>query len=296
MASKVFFHEVAPRDGLQNEATVLGTQEKLELIRLLLEAKPDSIEVTSFVNPSKLPQLADAQQLIEGLPPAGSTEYFALVPNRRGFERLLESKLSGATLLVSATEEHSQANVGMSRSQALLENCTLIQESCAAGVLVRPYVSMAFGCPLGGEVPALVVQETVSAFAQAGAPFVVLADTWGHATPQQVEQLLNSVSSVLPMEQIGLHMHDTHGDALANCEKAAEMGVRHFDTSAGGCGGCPFAPNSAGNLDTHSLALRLTELGYESTLELDALDRATHFLRGALADSLQSDKAPHSHD
>jgi len=142
----------------------------------------------------------------------------------------------------------------------------------------------------------LVVQETVSAFAQAGAPFVVLADTWGHATPQQVEQLLNSVSSVLPMEQIGLHMHDTHGDALANCEKAAEMGVRHFDTSAGGCGGCPFAPNSAGNLDAHSLALRLTELGYESTLELDALDRATHFLRGALADSLQSDKAPHSHD
>ncbi|MDP6850694.1 MAG: hydroxymethylglutaryl-CoA lyase [Planctomycetota bacterium] len=286
MVSKIRIHEVAPRDGLQNEAIVLGTAVKVDLIQKLLQASPDSIEVTSFVRPDKLPQLADALDLIPQLPNSSGTKYFALVPNRRGLERFLETPLKGATVLVSTTDEHSLANVGMPRLEALRETCSMIRDARKEGVAIRAYVSMAFGCPLGGAVEPEVVRDTVAAFSEAEAELVVLADTWGRGEPASVEALLEISRTQLQLERLGLHMHDTYGNALSNCQRGIEMGVTHFDASVGGCGGCPFAPEASGNLDTRSLCQLIESLGFEHSLQIDSLEESAHFLQQALGANL----------
>lgn len=289
MEPKLRIHEVAPRDGLQNESVILPTSAKLALLQALVESKPASIEVTSFMRPDKVPQLADADQLVaelwqqawavqarrEGMAFAG------LVANERGLERLLASGLDTLSLLVSASDSHSRANVGMEVDQALKLNLDLLATAKREGLQVRAYVSMAFGCPIEGPVEMSRVMELVTAFQAAEADVVLLADTLGVAKPNQVSELGRAAMEWLPVERLGLHMHDTYGRALENCRQALAMGWHHFDSAAGGLGGCPFAPGAAGNLATELWLADLERNGQAHGMDKTALLRGVARLREA---------------
>ncbi len=259
--STLHWHEVAPRDGLQNEATLLTLEQKLELMRHLVAAQPASIEVTSFVRPDRVPQLADAAELCHALAEqpwaqqarADGMRFTGLVANQRGLDRLLEAGLDSVTLLVSATDAHSQSNVGMSRTRAAELAQQLIHQAKASGLYVRAYVSMAYVCPFDGVVPPEPVLELMQNFLQWGADLILPADTLGAAEPQMVQSLLEQAQALMPQAELGLHMHNTHGRALENCQVGWQLGLRHFDAAAAGTGGCPFAPGAAGNLSSSSL-------------------------------------------
>jgi hydroxymethylglutaryl-CoA lyase len=284
--SRAHLHEVAPRDGLQNEKAVLPTADKLALVERLAAARPDTIEATSFVRPDLLPPLADAEAVCAGLRRAAWRDrvaLYGLVANARGMERFLASGLDGVTLLVSSTEGHSRANVGMSVAEALEENLALAREARAAGHPVRAYVSMAFGCPFDGAPPAARVMELVAAWAEAGPEVLVLADTLGTGAVEQVEQLVGGALERVDGEHLGVHLHDTFGHAAENARRAWQLGVRHFDAAAGGAGGCPFAPGAKGNLDMAALAAALREEGAEFPLDGAALGEATRYLGESLA-------------
>jgi len=286
--SRAWIHEVAPRDGLQNEAAVLDTQTKLELAGRLAAARPDSIELTSFVRPDLLPALAAAEQLAAAVAPApwrAGVELYALVANARGYERFRSAELDGVTLLVSATDGHSLANVGRSVDQALEQTCALARASKADGFRVRAYVSMAFGCPYDGPPAPSRVGELAAALVEAGADVLVLADTLGVGLPGQVEELTALALALLPGERVGLHAHDSFGRAADNVRAAWRLGLRHFDAAAGGCGGCPFAPGAAGNLDTALLRSTLAAEGAETPLDAGALADASRYLVASLAEA-----------
>lgn len=259
-------HEVAPRDGLQNEPQVMGLDGKLRLMEALVRCEPYSIEVTSFVRPDRVPQLADADELCARLADAPwaaqarerGMRFAGLVPNMRGVERCLAARaaLDTVSVITSATDGHSLANVGMTVADAVRESSKVVQAAKAEGMAVRGYVSMAFGCPItpGGATDPAVVLDIVAAYADSGADVIVLADTIGHAVPKQVEALCREAQAhVPPTQPLGLHMHDTRGHALENCAVALRLGWEHFDSAVGGCGGCPFAPGAAGNLATEEL-------------------------------------------
>lgn len=284
-STQVRIHEVAPRDGLQNEAQIVSTRDKLKLVEMLLAAGVDSIEIGSFVRADLLPQLADTAELAAALS-ASSGDFYALLANQRGMDDFLATDLTGVTVLVSASEQHSKANVGMSRERALAESCRLIERAVAESKVVRAYVSMACGCPYQGEVATENVLEVVTGFVGAGAKLVVIADTLGVGRPEQVEHLIGQIRQPHPELELGLHMHDTHGRALANCRVGYELGIRHFDAAVGGCGGCPFAPGAAGNLDTLELVGLLDELGASHRVDRHRLSLAGDFLRQCLGDKI----------
>jgi hydroxymethylglutaryl-CoA lyase len=283
-------HEVSPRDGLQNEATVLPTEAKLELLRLLTLARPASIEVTSFVHPKRVPQLADADQLCQQLfqsdwalqARAAGVQYAGLVANQRGLDRLFASGLDAVSVLVSATEGHSKANVGMSIQQACTETGKLIAQALAANLQVRAYVSMAFACPIDGAADPEQVLALVEQFRNQGAHRIILADTLGCAEPAAVESLLDRALQRVPAKRLSMHMHDTQNRALLNCQTGWKLGIRDFDASAGGTGGCPFAPGSAGNLDSLELMAWAGQQAIPSFCRRPALLDAAEFLRRQL--------------
>ncbi len=288
--SRLRVHEVAPRDGLQNEAVALSTAAKVELIRLLIACAPQSIEITSFVRPDRVPQLADADDLCvrlqeqdwyrqaraQGLSCAG------LVANAAGLDRLLAAGLDCVTLLVSASEGHSRANVGMGVEQALSSCLEMIDTARRAGLRTRAYVSMAFGCPIDGPTDPGRVLELAQAMAQAGSDQVILADTLGVATVEQTTGLVGAALDAIAAERLGLHMHDTSRRAVACCRAGIEVGVTALDSAAGGTGGCPFAPGAAGNLDTRALLQLGEEMERPTTLSAPALEQAEVFLRQQL--------------
>jgi hydroxymethylglutaryl-CoA lyase len=286
MGDPVVWHEVAPRDGLQNESATLNVQQKLELLRLLVSCRPNSIEVTSFVRPDRVPQLADADQLCESLNRQEWAHaardmgilFGGLLANQRGLERLLAANLDSATLLVSATDSHSQANVGMSRTAASEEMARLIKEAKSAGLHVRAYVSMAFVCPFEGVVDPAPVLDLMAQFFQSGADVVIPADTLGAAKPSDLEHMLSEITETLPPSALGMHLHNTHGRALENCQVAWEAGVRKFDSAIDGLGGCPFAPGAAGNLDSLELLKWAAENKHPHFADGHELQAAVAFL------------------
>jgi hydroxymethylglutaryl-CoA lyase len=255
-------HEVSPRDGLQNESIVLSTDEKMKLLEKLALLRPKSIEITSFVRADRVPQLADASDLCERLGGEGWFEkatgdgmmFAAFVPNLRGYENFSKfGCLDTISCIISATDGHSKANVGKTVAEAIEETTKLVRAAKADGITVRGYASMAFGCPIDGDTDPALVQDIVAAYAEAGADQVILADTIGVAYPDHVEKLVSAALAVLPPAQLGLHMHDTFGRALENCQQGLNQQLVHFDSAVGGCGGCPFAPGAAGNLATDRL-------------------------------------------
>lgn len=254
MGPAVRLFEVCLRDGLQNEAVVVPTDVKRSLVRSLVDAGFKDIEVTSFVRPRWVPQLADAGEVIAGLPEAPGVRFWALVPNQVGLDRALECGVRHVCTFMSASETHNLKNVNRTLKESLSELRKVVATAKSEGMSVRSYVSTTFGCPYEGQVDPERVQWLATEFLAAGADEIALGDTTGMGHPAQVVAMIRRlVAAGVPRERIACHFHDTRGTALVNVWAAYAEGITTFDGSVSGVGGCPYAPGAAGNACTQDL-------------------------------------------
>jgi hydroxymethylglutaryl-CoA lyase len=280
---QIIITDVSPRDGLQNQAIHVPTPAKLRLIQLLVEAGFQSIEATSFVSPRAVPQMADAADLLRQvnavLPRLAAS---VLVPNLKGLERAREAGAKEIAVVLSATETMNLKNINMSLEQAATASEDTLREARRHGLRTRAYVAVAFECPFEGKPPLERVLALADRMKQAGAEQIVIADTIGAASPADVRERMTAVADVVPLAQLAIHLHDTRGMAVANAWAALEAGVRRFDASAGGIGGCPFAPGAAGNLASEDLVLMAEHSGFATGIDLNRLLAAVDFAESAL--------------
>ncbi|MDQ3812014.1 MAG: hydroxymethylglutaryl-CoA lyase [Chloroflexota bacterium] len=281
--------EVGPRDGLQNEPARIPTEVKVEFVDRLTDAGLGWIEVTSFVHPRAVPQLADADEVFRRVRKAADARYPVLVPNRRGLDRALAAGAVDVALFLAATESFSRANINRTIADSLADAREVIAAARPARVGVRAYISVAFGCPYEGVVQPAQVRGLAERLFEVGVQEVVLGDTIGVGTPGEVSRLLEALLPVAPLERWGMHFHDTRGTALANVMASLEFGIAHFDSAAGGLGGCPFAgPSAAGNVATEDLLYLLDGLGIEHGVDLDGVLAASRFIVDAVGHPLTS--------
>ena len=280
--------EVGPRDGLQNEHAVVSTGDKIEFVNRLTAANLPAIEVSSFVSPTWVPQMADAADVFAGIARRPGTRYTALVPNLAGLDRALRAGVSEIAVFAASTETFSRKNINQGIDDSLATYTQVCDRALAAGLRVRGYLSTAFGCPYEGDVAPQRVADVAARLVALGVFEVALSDTIGIAHPGQVPQVLETVLGHIPVEQIALHFHDTRGTALANVLAALPFGVATFDASAGGLGGCPYAPGAAGNLATDDLVYMLNGLGVETGVSLPALSEASAYIASRLDHRLPS--------
>ncbi len=271
---RVEVYEVGPRDGLQNELRTLATADKARLIEALVGSGLKRIEVSSFVSPRWIPQLADAEKLIGLVPRREGVVFTALVPNLKGLERARAAGLQEAAVFLSVTESHSQKNINKSVAEAISTAREVANGAREAGMRVRCYLSTVWGCPYEGLTPVARVVEVVKQLKDIGFYQLSLGDTIGVGTPSQTAEIVSEVSKVVGLGQIALHLHDTRGTALANALVGLSMGVTTFDASIGGLGGCPYAPGAAGNLATEDLVFMLQGMGVETGIDLGKLVEA----------------------
>ena len=274
ISKKVDVYEVGPRDGLQNELRTLATEDKARLIEALIAAGERRIEVSSFVSPRWIPQLADAEKLMSMVPRREGVIFTALVPNLKGLERASAAGLQEAAVFLSVTESHSQKNINKSVAEAVSTAREVANGARAAGMRVRCYLSTVWGCPYEGITPVSRVVEVVKQLADIGFYQLSLGDTIGVGTPSQTAEIVSEVSKIVSLPQIALHLHDTRGTALANALVGLTMGITTFDASVGGLGGCPYAPGAAGNLATEDLVFMLHGMGVETGIDLHKLVEA----------------------
>ncbi len=258
---RVTLLEVGPRDGFQFEQVVIPTELKLEMIHGLIAAGLKNIQVTSFVNPRKVPQMADAEELVRRLPKGAGVCFSGLVLNRIGLERASRSGLGAVEISVSASDSHSRRNTGMPLAVAVAQGQELVRMAVREGLQVRASVQCAFGCVQEGHVPEERVQDILAAFKASGAHSLALADTTGMATPTTVKRLLRRVLPTTDSVPLALHLHDTRGLGLVNLMAGLECGLTQFDTAFGGLGGCPFVEGAAGNIATEDTLYLLAALG-----------------------------------
>jgi hydroxymethylglutaryl-CoA lyase len=266
--------EVGPRDGLQNEAKLIPTAAKVRFVERLAAAGLKEIEAASFVSPKWTPQMADASDVWASLP--DGPDFSALVPNEKGLERALAVGVSRIALFTSATDEFSQKNTNMSQSESLAvlaRTAAAFRHSCPDG-WIRGYLSVAFECPYSGRVSPGVSGDLAFRLLEMGCDEVSIGDTIGAASPSEVKALAREISAI-PRSQVAWHFHDTRGTGLANVCAALDLGYRAFDASAGGLGGCPYAPGAGGNLATEDLAYLLEREGLETGIDLDRLAKAS---------------------
>jgi hydroxymethylglutaryl-CoA lyase len=275
---EVVVYEVGPRDGLQNEPETIATETKAELVRRLASAGVSRIEITSFVSPKWIPQLADADELCRVVARPPSATFSALVPNEAGHERFRAARLPVAAFFVSASETHNRKNVNRGIAEHLERFRPLAARARADGVLLRAYVSTVCGCPYEGDVAQGAVVELVRSLDALGADEISLGDTIGVGHPKQVRELVRAVADAVALERIALHLHDTWGRALANVQAGWEAGIRTFDASLGGLGGCPYAPGASGNVATEDVVDLFEKSGIATGVDLDALVDTTAWL------------------
>jgi hydroxymethylglutaryl-CoA lyase len=275
--------EVGPRDGLQAEPDRLPLDARVEFVRALARAGLTRIEAAAFVHPGKVPQMAQAEELFLRLADlvASGTRLSALVPNRKGLDRALSAGVTEIAVVASATETFNRRNLDASIDETLAEIDAVARAAAVHGLPVRGYLSVAFVCPYEGRVRFESVVRVTRRLLEAGVFEVALSDTIGAATPRDVAGLLDAVAPHLPIDRTAFHLHDTRGTALANVIAALERGVSTFDASAGGLGGCPFAPGALGNLATEDLVYLLDGLGIVTGVSLDALVEASRGIEGA---------------
>lgn len=284
---QIRIHEVAPRDGLQNEAAIVPTEVKVAFIRRLVDAGCRDIEVSSFVRPRWIPQLADAAEVVARLPRRDDVTYWGLVPNQRGLDRAVDCGMEAVATFMSASETHNTRNLNRTRRESLQGLRQVIGSAAGSGLRVRAYISTVFGCPFEGVVAPEASLNLAEELLAAGAELIALGDTTGMANPTQVRELVALFQdSGIPLERLALHMHDTRGTALANVLAGFEAGIRHFDASVAGLGGCPYAPGASGNLASEDLIYMLGEMGHETGVDLDGLALAGHFIEDALGREL----------
>jgi hydroxymethylglutaryl-CoA lyase len=280
--------EVGPRDGLQNEARTVPTEKKAEFIRLLSAAGLKDIEVTSFVHPKAIPQLADAVDLVHLLPQSAAIRYSALVPNMKGLERAIESGIRRIAIFTAASETFNRKNINMGIAESIDVFRPVADRALSEGISVRGYVSTCFVCPYEGLIAKEKVAEVVQALFDLGVDEVSVGDTIGAATPKDVEVTVGYLLDRFPVERLAMHFHDTYGMALANVYQSLRMGISTFDSSAGGLGGCPYAPGASGNLATEDLVYLLDRLQIQTGVSLGLLRRASRFIAGELGRPLPS--------
>ena len=286
-ADRVSVYEVSLRDGLQNERATVPLRGKLRLVDALVQAGLRRIEITSFVSPKWIPQLADADEVAEHAKAPEGVTFSALCPNARGLERARAAGIREIAVFISASETHNKKNVNKTVAETLAAFEETIGPARASGMRVRAYVSTVWGCPYEGEVDPKRALAIATRLLAMGCYQVSLSDTIGAGTPRQTERILEMALAEIPREQIAMHMHDTRGTALANVLVGLEMGVRDFDASVGGLGGCPYAPGAAGNLATEDLVYMLHGMGVTTGIDLDALVEA-----GKVAESIVGRSLP----
>ena len=279
LPKSVSIYEVSPRDGLQNEGAQVATHAKVRLVEALQDAGLKRIEVTSFVSPKWVPQMADADQVCEMLERREGVVYSALVPNATGLKRAIAANVDEVAVFLSASEKHNRKNVNKTVGQTLKAFEPVIGPAVEAGLRVRGYVSTLWGCPYEGEVPPERGLEIAEELLRAGCYQVSLGDTIGVGTPLQTRRILELFLKSIPAEKIALHLHDTRGTALANVLVGLEMGITNFDASVGGLGGCPYAPGAKGNVDTLAVVDFLAARGLETGIDRAALAHAAGYAR-----------------
>jgi hydroxymethylglutaryl-CoA lyase len=280
--------EVGPRDGLQNEAARIPTSAKIAFVEALADAGLPVVEIAAFVNPARVPQMADAIEVAHGIARRPGTRYTALVPNLRGLAAAHDAGMTEVAIFAAASETFSQRNINQTVEGSLTAYAQVVRDAQAMGLRVRAYLSTAFGCPFEGKVPQARVVKLTERLLGMGTFEVAVSDTIGVATPGQVADMVDQLRARVPVATIALHLHDTRGTALANVFAALEAGVTTFDASAGGLGGCPFAPGAAGNLSTEDLLYMLHGLGIETGVDLDAVVRASRLIAPSLNHALPS--------
>ena len=288
MTKRITIVEVGPRDGLQNERATIPTADKIEFINRLTAAKLPVIEVSAFVSARWVPQLADADDVCARIDRSPDTRYTALVPNLKGLERAAAAGLREVAVFAASTETFSRRNINQSIDESLATYADVCRHARAGGIRVRGYLSTAFGCPFEGAVPPRKVAEVAARLYALDVFEVAISDTIGIAHPGQVPQVLEAVLTHVPADHLALHFHDTRGTALANVLSALPFGITTFDASAGGLGGCPYAPGAAGNLATDDLLYMLDGMGIETGVSLSALSAASQFIATRLDHPLPS--------
>ena len=280
---KLTIVEVGPRDGLQNEHASIATADKIAFVDRLSAANLPVIEVSAFVSPKWVPQMADASEVFAGITRAAGIRYSALVPNLAGLDRAVAADVDEVAIFAASTEAFSRKNINQSIDESLATYKDVSDRARAAGLRVRGYLSTAFGCPYEGSVAPEKVAQLTARLIDLGVFEVAVSDTIGIAHPGQIPRVLDAILARVPVAQIALHFHDTRGTALANVLAALPYGIATFDASAGGLGGCPYAPGAAGNLATDDLLYMLDGLGIETGVSLARLSSASAFI-GALID------------
>jgi hydroxymethylglutaryl-CoA lyase len=270
MTERVRINDVGPRDGLQNMKVQVAPADRAALARGLVAAGVPAVEVGSFVSPKAVPAMEGAAEVLAGLD-AGSAEFSVLVPNERGFDDALAAGARSIAVVLSATDTMNRRNINMDLDTTIAVCARVLGRACEAGVGARAYVAVAVECPFEGLVAPERVRSLTSTLFDAGADEVIVADTIGAACPAQVRATMAPLLTRWGNERLSLHLHDTRAMALANAWQALECGVRRFDSSIGGLGGCPFAPGAAGNLATEDLVLMLHQCGYDTGIEMPAL-------------------------
>jgi hydroxymethylglutaryl-CoA lyase len=268
---EVSIYEVSPRDGLQNEAAMIPLEGKKRLLQALVNAGLRRIEITSFVSPKWVPQLADAEELARDFRPPPGVTFGALCPNAKGLERALATGLSEIAVFLSASETHNKMNINKTIADTLSVFEEIVPPAREKGLAVRAYVSTVWGCPYEGPVDPKKSLWIAKRLIELGCYQVSLGDTIGVGTPKQTDTIVRMFGGEMPLSQIALHLHDTRGTALANILVGLQLGVRDFDSSVAGVGGCPYAPGAAGNVATEDLVYLMNGMGVKTGVDLDLL-------------------------
>ena len=272
MAETILITDVGPRDGLQNQPKILSIEQRLELVQAISAAGVPQIEVGSFVSPKAVPAMAGTDQVFAALEAAEfATSTIVLIPNMKGYELARAAGAKTVTMVLYASDGMAQKNAAMSMAEAEVVTLDILRLAKQDGIEVIATIAVAFECPFDGPTDPAVVETIVAKFIAAGADQLVLADTIGAAHPQQVRELTAALVASHGAEKLGCHFHDTRAMGLANVYAAVESGIRRFDSSIAGLGGCPFAPGASGNVATDDIAMMLQQMGFDTGIDLDSL-------------------------
>jgi len=279
---QITIKEMAARDGLQNEAINIPTETKVAFINQLSACGLQHIEVSSFVNPQRIPQLADAEQVFSQIQRQPGVQYSALVPNVPGLTRAMAVNVDAIAVFTAASEMFCQRNINCSIEQSLIRFSPMIDQARQTGLAVRAYVSCVLGCPYEGYIAPAKVAALAKQLFDMGCAEISLGDTIGAGTPLQAQQLINEVAEKVPIEHLAVHFHDTRGQALANILACLSLGIRVIDSAVSGLGGCPYAVGATGNVATEDVIYMLHGMGYETGIDLDKLIAAGQYMNSHL--------------
>lgn len=274
MGERIIINDVGPRDGLQNQPKILTPAERIEIIRALLASGMDHIEVAAFVSPKAVPAMAGAAEVVAGLA-SEAGEFSVLIPNLKGYELAIEAGATALGMVLYGTDGMAQANVRMSKAEAETATEAIMERARGDGVSIMATISVSFECPFDGPVNPAVIHAAADRFLGLGVDQFIVADTIGAGNPMQVSDMMKSMVARHGAERLGCHFHDTRAMGLANVYAAVEAGVRRFDASVGGLGGCPFAPGASGNVATEDVVMMLEQMGFETGIDMKGLMAAS---------------------